>query len=135
MSEELIVYEGRIPFKVAYFSHRGWWYLLWGWNFGLLASWLKTLGETIKITTQRVVLTTGILSKDVEEVEYYRVQDTAYHQSFLERIVGIGTITLFSRDKTAPIFSFLIHEPDYFREEIRRCMKGERRRMRTMQFD
>ena len=135
MSEELIVYEGRIPFKVAYFSHRGWWYLLWGWNFGLLASWLKTFGETIKITTQRVVLTTGIFSKAVEEVEYYRVQDTAYHQSFLERLVGIGTITLFSRDKTAPEFSFLIHEPDYFREEIRRCMKGERRRMRTMQFD
>lgn len=135
MSEELIVYEGRIPFKVAYFSHRGWWYLLWGWNLGLLASWLKTFGETIKITTQRVVLTTGFFSKDVEEVEYYRVQDTAYHQSFLERVAGIGTITLFSRDKTAPIFSFLIHEPDYFREEIRRCMKGERRRMGTVQFD
>ncbi len=30
MSEELIVYKGRIPFKVAYFSHHGWWYVLWG---------------------------------------------------------------------------------------------------------
>jgi hypothetical protein len=135
MSEELILYEGRIPFKVAYFSHRGWWYVLWGWNFGLLTSWLKTLSQTFKITTQRIVVTHGLFSQDVEEVEFYRVQDTTYHQNFLERIVGIGTITLFSRDRTAPLFSFTIHEPDAFREEIRQCMKGERRRMRTMQFD
>ena len=135
MSEELIIYEGRIPFKVAYFSHRGWWYLLWGWNFGLLTSWLKTFSQMFKITTQRVVVTHGLFSQDVEEVEFYRVQDTTYHQNVLERIVGIGTITLFSRDKTAPLFSFTIHEPDYFREEIRQYMKGERRRMRTVQFD
>ena len=135
MSEEIIVYEGRIPFKVAYFSHKGWWYPVWGWNIGLLTSWIQTFGETIRITTQRVAVTTGILSKTVEEVEYYRVQDTTYHQSFLERLTGIGTITLFSRDKTAPTFSFTIHEPEYFREEIRNCMKTERRRMRTTQFD
>ncbi len=135
MGEELIVYEGRIPFKVVYFSHTGWWYVLWGWNFGLLTSWITTFGETIRITTQRVMVTSGIFSKDVEEVEYYRVQDTTYHQSFVERLIGIGTITLFSRDKTAPTFSFTIHEPEYFREEIRNSMKTERRRMRTMQFD
>jgi hypothetical protein len=135
MSEELIVYEGRIPFKVAYFSHRGWWYVLWGWNVGLLTTWVKTLGQSIRITTQRITMTNGLLSKDVEEVEYYRVQDTTYRQNLWERIVGIGTITLFSRDKTAPVFSFIIHEPEYFREEIRNCMKGERRRMRTMQLD
>jgi hypothetical protein len=135
MSDELIVYEGRIPFKVAYFSHTGWWYALWGWNVGLVTAWLKTFGQTIRITTQRIVVTTGILSKAVEEVEFYRVQDTTYQQSFVERLTGIGTITLFSRDKTAPVFSFRIHAPEFFREEIRNCTKIERRRMRMVQYD
>lgn len=135
MVEEEIIYEGKIPFKVIYFSHEGLWYLLWGWNIGLLTSWLQTFGQLLKITTQRVVLTTGVFSQDIEEVEYYRVHDTAYHQSFLERIVGIGTITMFSGDKTAPTFSFTIHEPAFFREQIRESVKFERRRMRSMQFD
>lgn len=132
MAEEVTIYEGKIPFKVAYFSHPGLWFLLWGWNVGLLSAWLQTFEQTLKITTQRIIVTTGILSKKIEEVEFDRVDDTAYQQRLLDRLVGIGTITLMSGDKTAPLFSFSIHNPADFREQIRESIKQERRRMRAI---
>jgi hypothetical protein len=135
MAEEEIIYEGKLPFKVAYFSHPGLWFLLWGWNVGFLGAWGRALGQRLKITTQRVVLTSGLFSRDMEEVEFDRVHDTTYHQGLLDRVVDIGTITLFSRDQTAPEFSFLIHNPAYFREEIRQCIKHERRRLRAVRLE
>jgi hypothetical protein len=135
MLDEQILYEGRIPFKVAHFSHRVTWLLLWGWNIGLLLSWLETFGKMIKITSQRIVLKSGVFSQEMEEVEYYRIHDTAYQQGILERFFGIGTITLFSNDTTAPTFSFTIDNPEYYREYIRECIKSERKRMGTIQFD
>lgn len=136
MSDEQIIYEGKIPFRVIHFSHGGKWLLLIGWNIGLLISWLQTLGERIKITSQRVVLTSGIFSQDIEEVEYYRVKDTKYQQEgLLQRLFNFGTITLFSEDTTAPMFMFDIHQPEYYREQIRQGVNEERRRMGTVQFD
>lgn len=46
-----------------------------------------------------------------------------------------ATSTLFSRDQTAPEFSFMIHDPAYFREQIRQCIKHERRRLRAVRLD
>lgn len=136
MSAEDIIFEGRIPFKVVHFSHGAGWLALLGWNIGLLISWLQTFNQTIKITSQRVVLTSGVISQDIEEVEFYRVRDTKYHQQgILQRLLKIGTITLFSEDATAPTFSFVIHNPVYYREQIRGYIKEERKRMGTIQFD
>jgi membrane protein YdbS with pleckstrin-like domain len=127
--EEQIIFEGKIPFRVVHFSHSLRWLLLLGWNIGLLVSWVQMLGETIKITSQRVVLAYGILSQEMEEVEYYRVKDTRYQQGVLQRLVGIGTILLFSHDPTAPLLAFTMTRPEHYREQIRRCVNVERKRM------
>ena len=135
MSDEQIIFEGKIPFKVVHFSHGLLWMLLLGWNIGMIISWLRSFGERLKITSQRVILTRGVISQDVEEVEYYRVKDTKYQQGILQRIFGIGTITLFSDDATAPTFTFTIHNPEYYRERIRECINVERKRMGAIQLD
>ena len=135
MSDEFIIFEGKIPFNVVHFSHNFVWLFLLGWNIGLLISWLQSFGETIKITSQRVVLSRGVLSKDVEEVEFYRVKDTKFQQTIFQRILGVGTITLFSDDATAPTLSFTINQPEYYREHIRECVNEERTRMGTFQLD
>ena len=133
--EEQIIFEGRIPFRVVHFSHSLHWLLLLGWNIGLLISWLQMLNKTIKITSQRVILAYGVISKDMEEVEYYRVKDTRYQQSILQRIVGIGTILLFSNDITAPLLTFTITNPEYYREQIRQSVNFERKRMGAVHFN
>ena len=135
MPDEEILYEGRVPFRVVHGSHGLLWLLLLGWNIGLLLSWFRTFGESLKITTQRIVLTSGMFSQEVEEVEYYRVKDTTYHQSLWQRLFGIGTITLLSDDATAPQLSFTMPDPHTYREQIRECINYERQRMGTVQLD
>jgi len=96
---------------------------------------LQMLSKTIKISSQRVILAHGVISKDMEEVEYYRVKDTRYQQSILQRIVGIGTILLFSNDTTAPLLTFTITNPEYYREQIRQSVNFERKRMGAVHFN
>jgi membrane protein YdbS with pleckstrin-like domain len=54
------------------------------------------------ITTQRVRVISGLLSKDVQEIELFRVKDTSARQSFLLRLFGLGTITVLSGDEGHP---------------------------------
>ena len=135
MSDERIVFEGRIPFKVFHCSHGLLWLILLGWNIGLLISLFESLSRSIRITSQRVVLMRGLISQDEEEVEYYRVQDAKLQQGTVQRIFGIGTITLISDDVTAPEFTFPIHSPHYYREQIRSGVREQRKEMIAVQVD
>jgi membrane protein YdbS with pleckstrin-like domain len=54
------------------------------------------------VTTQRVRIVSGIFSKDIQEIELFRVKDTMAHQSFLLRLLGLGTITVVSGDERHP---------------------------------
>jgi membrane protein YdbS with pleckstrin-like domain len=54
------------------------------------------------ISTQRVRIISGLFSKEVQEIELFRVKDTAARQSFLQRLFGLGTITVLSGDPSHP---------------------------------
>src|ERR1019366_1427736 len=54
------------------------------------------------VTTQRVRVISGIFSKDIQEIELFRVKDTMAHQSFFLRLFGLGTITILSGDERHP---------------------------------
>lgn len=54
------------------------------------------------VTTQRIRVVSGIFSKDIQEVELFRVKDTMAHQSFFLRLFGLGTITILSGDERHP---------------------------------
>jgi membrane protein YdbS with pleckstrin-like domain len=54
------------------------------------------------VTTQRVRVVSGIFSKDIQEIELFRVKDTMAHQSFFLRLFGLGTITVLSGDERHP---------------------------------
>ena len=135
MSEEYLIFEGKIPFRVVHFSHNIVWFILLGWNLGLILSWLQSAGQGVKITNQRVVLSRGLLSKEIEEVEFYRVKDTKYQQTLFQRLLNVGTITLFSDDATAPTLSFTIEQPAYYREQIRENIHAARQDMGAIQLD
>jgi len=53
-------------------------------------------------TTQRVRIISGIFSKDIQEIELFRVKDTMAHQTFFLRLFGLGTITIVSGDERNP---------------------------------
>jgi len=54
------------------------------------------------ITTQRVRVISGLFSKEVQEIELFRVKDTSARQAFFQRIFGLGTITILSGDEKQP---------------------------------
>jgi len=135
MAEEYTIFEGHAPFRVVHLSHSFWWLLLFGWNIGLILSWIHRYGESLRITSQRLIVARGLFSKTVEEVEFYRVNDTTYSQTFGQRLLGIGRITLLSDDATAPSLSVVMAKPETYREQIRACIKEERKRMGSRQLD
>ncbi len=64
--------------------------------------YFRTLGRKYRITSQRVVIEYGVLSKRVEQIDLYRIVDFVVTRSLGQRIMGTGTITLDSTDKTTP---------------------------------
>jgi uncharacterized membrane protein YdbT with pleckstrin-like domain len=72
------------------------------------------------ITTQRILIEHGILSKSLSEIDLRTIDDTQFFQSFTARILGIGNVTLISTDKEAPVLVLRsIHDPRGLRETIR----------------
>jgi uncharacterized membrane protein YdbT with pleckstrin-like domain len=64
-----------------------------GWLYALVI-WLKVRSTRYRITSQKVEVTRGILSKDVDSILLWRVRDVRYHQSFGGRLLGIEDVTL-----------------------------------------
>ena len=54
------------------------------------------------VTNQRVRVISGIFGKDIQEIELFRVKDTAANQSFFLRLFGLGRITILSGDERHP---------------------------------
>ena len=54
------------------------------------------------VTTQRVRVARGLFSRNIQEIELFRVKDLAVHQWFFQRLFGLGTITILSGDPQNP---------------------------------
>lgn len=69
----------------------------------LIYRYLKTVTESWVIDSRRIEHSTGIISKQVDSLELWRVRDIRYSQSILDRLVGTGSITIVSTDSTSKI--------------------------------
>ena len=54
-----------------------------------------------KVTSQRVVVETGLLSKVIEQVDLFRAVDFVVELPLGQRLVGCGTLRIEAQDKTA----------------------------------
>lgn len=81
---------------------------------------LRTATTNYTLSTQRLRMQTGILSRQTEEIELYRVRDSAVSQSLFERLFGLGTLQLSSSDPRTPELSLRgIPAPHEVREHFR----------------
>ncbi len=86
----------------------------------ILVEWIKLRSTSYTITNQRVQIEKGLLAKSVEEIDLRYVEDSTFGQSLVERILGIGSVTLLSSDKTTPRYVLRsIRDPRSVREMIR----------------
>ncbi|QOV89453.1 PH domain-containing protein [Humisphaera borealis] len=82
-----------------------WWVYLAGAVIGLiiiLVPWIKTKAIAFKITNYRIDVERGIIARRINTMELWHVDDISFDQGFIERVLGVGTIFVYSNDKTTP---------------------------------
>lgn len=55
------------------------------------------------LSEDRLFLSTGMLNIKDEEVLLYRIRDIALSRTFMQRLFGVGTVTVMSSDKSMPV--------------------------------
>ena len=103
----------------------------------LLRAWYLVASTRYRLTTQRLFAQTGLIAKNLEEVELFRVKDVTLSQGVLDRMLGTGRVTVLSTDDTAPRLELAgIRDPLAAKEAIRTAFRAARQRegMRTAEF-
>jgi len=70
----------------------------------MLARYIATRCQRYEITSERVKVTTGLLSRHTNELELYRVRDYSVVEPFWLRLVGCGNVVLMTADSSNPSF-------------------------------
>jgi membrane protein YdbS with pleckstrin-like domain len=73
-----------------------------------------------RVSNQRILIESGVLSKRIDEVDMRTVEDIEFRQRPLERVLGIGEIVILGADKALGRFRLLgVEKPRDIRELIR----------------
>jgi uncharacterized membrane protein YdbT with pleckstrin-like domain len=87
---------------------------------GIVIALARIRTTLYNVTNQRVTIETGIFSKSVEDIDLRYIDDTQFSQHFMERVLGVGNVTIVSSDKTTPNYVLRgIRDPRALRELIR----------------
>lgn len=88
-----------------------------------------SLVESYVITSERVKIITGLVSRHVENFELIRVQDLDYKQGVSERILNIGDVTIRGHDPSDPLVVLRnVSKPEEVYETLRKAWLEARKR-------
>lgn len=82
-----------------------WWVILIFVALGLLLFFLPYVivkRISYRVTNYRIDYERGLLSKTIDTMELWHVDDIKFHQSLFGRMFGVGTIEVMSDDQTTP---------------------------------
>jgi uncharacterized membrane protein YdbT with pleckstrin-like domain len=87
------------------------------------------LSTRYRLTNQRIFIDRGILSQAIDQTELIRVDDVRVFKSFVDRVMGLGTVELLTTDSTEKkVIIEGIGEPDRVAETVRTHMKRLRKK-------
>ncbi len=90
--------------------------------------WLKVKCRVYTLTTERLIIESGVFNKGQDLLELYRVRDLQVNQPFWLRLWGLENISLLTADLTTQSI-FLDYIPtsanlrDKFREHVEDCRR------------
>lgn len=125
--------------KVLFTGHPVVIYTIWQWlavivtlGIAFLVYWVRSISTTYEITTQRVRIERGILSKSKESVELFRLDHFDVLKPLGMRLVGQCLIHLRSSDTNFPsVVIFGIPNLESLADTLRECSLRERSRRRV----
>lgn len=98
----------------------------------LIALYYYRTYHSYVLTSQRLVIISGILSKDVDEIELFRIVDSSASQSMIDLWADIGDIYVNSTDKTGFIKMHKIANPHVVRDSLRKYYMASRQKKGTV---
>lgn len=124
--------------KVLYEGHPAVVYSSWQWlaiifTFGIayLYYWVQSLAITYKVTTQRIKIERGVLSKKMDSVELFTIEHFDLHKPLGMRLAGYCMLRLRSSDTDFNIVSLYgITGLESLADTLRECSLRERTRRR-----
>ena len=91
--------------------------------------WLASISVTYQITTQRIKIEHGILSKLLESVELFTIEHFDVYKPLGMRLAGYSSIRLRSTDASLPIISIYgVVDLENLADSLRECSLRERTR-------
>jgi len=92
--------------------------------FGLPLSFTK-----YKLTNEKIIIESGLLSITQEEIRLYRIMDVTVRCSLWQRLFKVGTIHCCSADKSTPEFDIKdVKNPIQVKDLISKSVEEERNR-------
>jgi hypothetical protein len=98
-----------LPFLYSWFSNNHTW-PAWYVTLGLIVlglicfsiPYIKTRTLRYRVSNYRIDCERGLLSRRIDTLELWHVEDIQFHQSLWDRILGVGDIKIVSHDDTTP---------------------------------
>ena len=99
--------------------------------------WVKRSATHYRITTQRVVIERGLLSKRMDQIDLYRINDYVVEMPFAQRLLGTGNLVLTSMDKSNPLLRLEALKTDVraLYEKLRKATETAKRRANVRMVD
>jgi uncharacterized membrane protein YdbT with pleckstrin-like domain len=100
--------------------------------------WLVVRSIRYELTTERLRMRHGVLNKEHEELELYRVRDYRVEQPLHLRLFSLGNLIVTSSDTSHPnVVLRAIRNSEHVREQLRRHVEDcrTRKRVRTLDVD
>lgn len=87
------------------------------------------------ITSQQIIYIHGVIGHTADYMELYRVVDYRQHSSPQQQIMGLKTITLYTGDRSSPVFNMIgIDRNFHIIEEIRERVEYNKQRKGIYEF-
>lgn len=89
-----------------------------------------------EVSIDRIEWSRGLLNRKVDNIDMFRIIDLKLRRSLLDCLVGIGTVTVITTDKTDPEFSFeKIRHPRKLYDAIKKASLDADRRSNTFHLE
>jgi uncharacterized membrane protein YdbT with pleckstrin-like domain len=99
----------------------------------VLYTWLVRLGTRYRLYQDSLEVETGLVSRNIENLQLFRVRDLRLRQSVLGRLLGVGDISVTSTDQSTPHLTIRgVDQPRALYETLRASVARSQATRRTM---
>jgi membrane protein YdbS with pleckstrin-like domain len=102
----------------------------------ILIPWLQTKTIRYKVSNYRIDFEKGLIGKKFDTLELWHVEDIQLTQSVLDRLLGVGTITIHSHDDTTPhLYMYGLPKPRPIFDSLKQRIIAVKRQRGVIKMD